>query len=156
MSYSNQFNLSDDLAHSISSIISSQEESDYLCRQLIVTIPKHKRFNPEYHKYVIIPKSSHSFLVVMDQNSYQKFSTCSFENKGEIERTLDILSAFWLPYDGMFDSRELSERFPYLKTFFDNLDQWRASTGRVTIDYDVLESCIKKVSNRGKQKKIEK
>ncbi len=40
--YYNQFNLSKELAESISTIVSQKEETDYTCKSLVVTIPEHR------------------------------------------------------------------------------------------------------------------
>ena len=40
--YYNQFNLSNELAQSISSIKSQKENVDYICQSIVVTIPEHR------------------------------------------------------------------------------------------------------------------
>lgn len=186
INYCNQFNLSDELAQSISSIISQKENAHYVCQSIVVTIPEHRglvfsspldgynayggglnalsgaqinAINEKYGKYVegTIPAEDYSFLIIMDNDSLQTFSKFSFKSYDEIKRTLDVLSIFNADYDGIFDSRNLSQKFPYLQIFFDSLDEWRAETGRVTIDDDILESSAKKalnISNQGIKKKI--
>ena len=178
--YYNQFNLSKELAKSISYIISKKEGTDYICKELIVKIPEHeglvfkspidyqdslggglkapsgaqiREINEKYGKYVkgTIPAEDYAFLVVMDNDSLQTFSKFSFKSYDEIKRTLDVLSVFNSEYTGIFDSRTLSQEFSYLQDFFDSLDEWRAETGRVTIDDDILESSAKKVLNTSKQ-----
>ena len=57
---------------------------------------------------------------------------------------LKRLGAFVEEYNGIFDSRTLSTKFPYLQDFFTSLDDWRAQTGRVTIDDNVLNESTKK------------
>lgn len=178
--YYNQFNLSNELAQSISSIISQNENADYVCQSIVVTIPEHRglvfssplkgyhayggglnafngaeinAINEKYGKYVegTIPAEDYTFLVVMDNESLQTFSKLSFRSYDEIERALDVLSVFSTKYDGIFDSRTLSQKFPYLQVFFDSLDEWRAETGRVIIDDDILESSVKKTLTISKQ-----
>jgi len=178
--YYNKFNLSNELAQSISSIISQKENVDYICTAIVVTIPEHRglvfsspldgynayggglnalsgaqinAINEKYGKYVegTIPAENYAFLIVMDNDSLQTFSKFSFKSYDEIKRTLDVLSIFNAEYNGIFDSRTLSQKFPYLQDFFDSLDEWRAKTGRVTIDDDILESSAKKVLNISKQ-----
>ena len=179
--YYNQFNLSNELAESISSIISQKEGTNYICKSLVITIPEHKglvfsspldgynayggglmalsgaqinAINEKYGKYVegTIPAEDYAFLIIMDSDSLQTFSKFSFKSYDEIKRTLDVLSAFNTEYNGIFDSRTLSERFPYLQEFFDRLDEWRAETGRVTLDENILADGIKRVLAHGKSK----
>lgn len=57
---------------------------------------------------------------------------------------LKRLGVFVEEYNGIFDSRTLSTKFPYLQDFFTSLDDWRAQTGRVTIDDNVLNESTKK------------
>ena len=57
---------------------------------------------------------------------------------------LQLLSVFVQEYNGIFDSRTLSENFPYLQDFFTSIDDWRAQTGRVTIDDNVLNESTKR------------
>lgn len=171
--YFNQFNLSNELAQSISSIISQKEKEEYICKIISVTIPEHKGLvfrSPldgyipygggllalngaqmqdiceKYGKYVegTIPAEEHSFLAVMKKDDHKSFSELSFKSKEEIERALQSLSVIFKEYNGIFDSRALSQRFPYLQDFFDSLDEWRAQTERVTIDKNVLEKKLKK------------
>lgn len=178
--YYNQFNLSNALAQSISSIISQKENADYVCRAIVVTIPEHKglvfsspldgynayggglnalsgaqinAINEKYGKYVegTIPAEDYAFLIVTDNDSLQTFSKFSFKSYDEIKRALDVLSIFNTEYNGIFDSRTLSQKFPYLQDFFDSLDEWRAETGKVTIDDDILENSAKKILNISKQ-----
>lgn len=179
--YYYQFNLSNELAESISLIISQKEGTDYICKPLVVTIPEHRglvfrspldgynsygggvnalsgaqinAINEKYGKYVeeTIPTEDHTYLVIMDSKSFQTFSKFSFKSKDEIKRTLDTLSTFYSDYRGIFDSRTLSEKFPYLQEFFDRLDEWRAETGRVTLDDDILTDSIKRTLASGKSK----
>ena len=86
--YYNQFNLSDELAHSISSIISKNENDDYVCTVITVTIPEHEGLvfsspveghtaglsdydiqdiRERYGRYIkdTIPSKDYSFFVVM-------------------------------------------------------------------------------------------
>lgn len=175
--YYNQFNLSNNLAQAISFIISQKENADYICKNILVTIPEHQRlvfssrldgYNPwggglnalsgaqmaaiykKEGKYIekTIPKQVYSYMVIMENNAYETFSKLTFENKNQIEKTLQALSTFYQEYDGIFNSNTLCENFSYLKDFFTYLDEWRALTGRVTFDDDVLETGISKVSNK--------
>ena len=57
---------------------------------------------------------------------------------------LQLLCVFVEEYNGIFDSRTLSEKFPYLQEFFTSIDNWRAQKYRVTIDDNVLNESTKK------------
>lgn len=57
---------------------------------------------------------------------------------------LKRLGVFVEEYNGIFDSRTLSTKFPYLQDFFTNIDDWRTQTCRVTIDDNVLNESTKK------------
>ena len=171
--YYNQFNLSDQLSHAISSIISKKEKDDYVCKILTLTISEHKGLvfhspltnedicrpgymalsgaqindiNEKYGKYIegTIPEENYSFLVVMRKEFYKKILTLTFKNKEEIEGALKLLSILSQRYNGTFDSRTLIEKFPYLQDFFISLDAWRSQTGRVTIDDNVLKESTKR------------
>lgn len=147
--------------------------ADYVCQSILVTIPKHpglifispldrynsyggglnalsgaqiRAINDKYGKYVegVIPAENYAFLTIMDSNSLEIFSKVSFKSKNGIKRKLKSLSIFYTEYDGIFDSRILIQRFPYLQEFFNVLDEWRLETGRVTLDNDILQIAIKK------------
>ena len=140
--YYNQFNFSKQLSQAISTIISKNANEDYVCKVLTITI----RGDNESKRYEkSIQGINHSFLVVMNDESYKSLSKLSFKNKDEINMALQILSVFSQEYNGIFDSTTLTESFPYLHDFFTSLDNWRAQTGRVTIDDDVLCESIKRV-----------
>ncbi len=171
--YYNQFNLSEQLSKAISTIISKKEDDDYVCKILTLTIPEHKgmvfhspltnedicrpgysalsgaqinEINEKYGRYIegTIPEENYSFLVVMNNESYKKISKLSFKSRDEMNMALQLLSVFSQEYDGIFDSRTLSKKFPYLQAFFTNIDDWRAQTGRVTIDDTVLNESTKR------------
>lgn len=171
--YYNQFNLSEELSQALSIIISKKEEGDYICKVLTLAIPEHKgmvfkspltnedicrpgasalsgaqinEINEKYGRYIegIIPEETYSFLVVMNNDSYKKISELSFKSRNEINMALQLLSVFSKEYNGIFDSTILTEKFPYLQDFFSDLDNWRAQTGRVTIDDNVLNESTKR------------
>jgi len=171
--YYNQFNLSEQLSQALSRIISKKEEEDYICKVLTLAIPEHKgmvfqspltnedicrpgasalsgaqinEINEKYGRYIegIIPEETYSFLVVMNNDSYKKISELSFKSRNEINMALQLLSVFSQEYNVIFDSTILTEKFPYLQEFFSDLDNWRAQTGRVTIDDNVLNESTKR------------
>ena len=177
--YYNQFNLSNELSQAISTIISKKENDDYVCKILTLTIPEHKgmifhspltnedicrpgysalsgsqirEINEKYAKYIegTIPEETYSFFVVMKDESYKKISKLSFKSRKEINMALQLLCVFVQEYNGIFDSRTLSEKFPYLQDFFTNIDDWRAQTGRVTIDDNVLNESAKRTLSKRK------
>lgn len=171
--YYNQFNLSNELSQAISTIISKKENDDYVCKILTLTIPVHKgmvfhspltnedicrpgysalsgaqinEINEKYGRYIegTIPEKNYSFFVVMKDESYKRISKLSFKSKDEINMALQLLCVFVEEYNGIFDSRTLSEKFPYLQEFFTNIDNWRAQKYRVTIDDNVLNESTKR------------
>jgi len=177
--YYNQFNLSNELSQAISTIISKKENDDYVCKILTLTIPEHKgivfhspldgynpyggglnalsgaqinEINEKYGRYIegTIPEENYSFFVVMKDDSYKKISKLSFKSKDEINMALELLGVFVEEYDGIFDSRILSKKFPYLQDFFSGIDDWRAQTGRVTIDDNVLNESAKRTLSKRK------
>ena len=81
----------------------------------------------------------------MNNESYKKISKLSFKSRDEINMALQLLSVFSQEYDGIFDSRTLSEKFPYLQDFFTSINNWRTQTGRVTIDDNVLNESTKRI-----------
>jgi len=100
--------------------------------------------NEEYGRYVegTIPEEEYSYLVVIEEESDKEFSKLSFKTKDEIDLALSLLTVTTQEYSGVFDSRTLCEVFPYLDVFFKHIDTWRAETGRVTIDNDVLKAAV--------------
>lgn len=80
----------------------------------------------------------------MKDEYYKKISKLSFKSRDAIDGALQFSTIFAQEYDGIFDSRTLSGEFPYLQDFFTSIDDWRAQTGRVTIDDNVLNESTKK------------
>ncbi len=187
--YYNQFYLSKELSKAISYIISQKEGTDYICRTIVVTIPEHKGevfisplnnynawggglnalsgaqrrvIDEKYGRYVegTIAEENYPYLVVMDKDSFKRFSKLSFKSKNKIKKALDTLSTFCFEYDEydglIFDSRILSAKFPYLQAIFELLDKWRAETGRVTVDDDILKISINEVLKNNEQKPKQK
>lgn len=169
--YFNQFNISDDLAKAISLIISQKENSNYICKILNITIPEHKGLifhspldgyepwggglkalsgaqiqavNEKYGWYTegIISEQSFPYFVIVEQESLDMISKIVFSDSSEIHEVLKSLCVISASYFGSINVRVLIQRFPYLKDFFDYLDEWRAKTGRVTLDKDVLNEAL--------------
>ena len=170
--YYNQFHMTDELESILTKLISDKEGKNYICKIISATIPEHTEeesgytgdvaglsgadiayMNENYgHFYKIkVPSQEYEYIAVMESIAYQYFQKYSFGDKREISNTLKALSVVFASYDGIFNSNIFYEKFPYLKAFFDSLDEWRAETGRVTIDDDILESSAKKVLNISKQ-----
>ncbi len=167
--YYNQFYLSNKLSQSISSIISKREKDNYVCKIVTVTIPEHQgvvfhspltndeicrpgalalsgaqihAINEECGWYSggTIPAEAYTFFVVMKSEEFEVFSKLSFDDRNKIKETLLSHSIICESYFGSFDSRTLTQTFPYLQDFFNYLEEWRAETGRVTIDDEVLNA----------------
>ena len=148
------------MSQAISTIISKKENDDYVCKILVLTIPEHKdmvfyspltnediyrpgfselsraqirEIDEKYGRYIegTIPEENYSFLVVMKGESYKKISKLSFKNKNGIKMALKRLGGFVEEYNGIFDSRTLSTKFPYLQDFFTSIDDWKAQTGKL-------------------------
>lgn len=178
--YYNQFNLSNELAKTISSIISEKEKDSYVCKIITVTIPEHKglvfhspltsedicrpgvsalsgaqiqTINEEYGWYSEekILSKEYPFFVVMRSDELEEFSNLSFDDRNKIKEALQSHSVVCESYFGIFDSRTLIQLFPYLQDFFNYLDEWRAKTGRITIDDDVLEKGRKRILSINKK-----
>ena len=172
--YCNQFNLSNELAQAISSIISKKEKDNYVCKIITFTTPEHRgtffrspltndeicrpgfsalngaqiqTINEEYgySSEGIIPLEENSFFVIMRSDDLKIFSELSLDDKNKMEAVLKAYSYICESYFGIFDSKRLIQSFPYLQDFFLYLDKWRAKTGRVTVDDDVLENGMRKV-----------
>lgn len=168
--YYNQFNLADNLARTLSEMISKIESSSYVCRVLNVTISEHEglifrspldNYNPwgggimalsgaqiqavneKYGWYDkgMIPEETYSFMVVIEKDSLELFNQMSFDDAEKIEDVLKSLTVYVQKYFGIFNAQDLVQQFPYLKDFFESIDEWRVKTGRVTVDDDVLEEC---------------
>lgn len=171
--YYNKFNLSEQLSQAISTIISEKENDYYVCKILKLSVPKHEdiifqspltnadicgqgcsalngaqiqEINKKYGKYIegTIPEADYYYLVVMKDEYYKKISKLSFKSRDAIDGALQFSTIFAQKYDGIFDSRTLSGELPYLQDFFTSIDDWRAQTGRVTIDDNVLNESTKK------------
>ncbi len=170
--YYNQFHMTDELAQTITSIVNQKEEANYVCKIISATIPEHTEEvygytggveglsgadiafrNEHYGRFykTKIPTQEYEYIAVMESIAYQAFSKLSFRSDDEIKRALEALTVMFVKYDGIFDSNVFKERFPYLEDFFASIDEWRAETGRVTIDSDVLQQGYEKVLSRSSQ-----
>lgn len=169
--YINQFHMTDELETTLTNLISKKEGRDYICKIVFATIPEHtekvygypgdveglsggdiKLWNELYgHFYQTkIPTQEYAYMAVMENIAYQYFQKFSFRNKEEISNTLRALSVVFASYDGIFNPNIFYEKFPYLEEFFNSLDEWRAETGKVSVDDGILESSAKKLLNKNK------
>lgn len=168
--YYNQFNLADNLARTLSEIISNGECADYVCGVLNVTIPEHEglvfhspldNYNPwgggmmalsgaqiqdvneKYGWYDkgMIPAETYSFMAIIEKDSLELFNQMTFDDSKKIEDALKSLAVYVKKYFGSFNAQDLVQQFPYLKEFFESIDEWRAKTGSVTVDDEILEEC---------------
>lgn len=169
--YYNQFHMTDELETTLTNLISEKECRSYVCKIVSATIPEHTEevygytggveglsgadiaFRNEHYGHFYktkIPTQEYGYIAVMESIAYQYFQKFSFSDSEEIGNVLRALSVVFVPYDGIFKSTIFYEKFPYLKEFFDSLDEWRAGTGRVTLDDEVLEGSAQKVLNLSK------
>ena len=174
MEYKNQFNLSEQLATTISKIISRREKEPYICQIIRFQVPEQKitvmtspaeswtnwggpslsgavirAIKEEYGRPMETVQSAYdiTYLVVIKKENLDILSTLTFTNKKEIEEQLDTYASVREEYNGIFDSTIFYSEFPYLEDFFSYLDIWRESTGRVTLDNDVLKKSMRSIKN---------
>ena len=165
MEYTNQFNLNNELQRAINLII-SKYENDLSLEMLDITIPEHTKYGPTirepftfasigmgglrystYYKDVdtseTIPEKKFHFLVVIKKANSLVIPSIHFESYSSIEKTLNNLTELYVEYDGIFNCNIFYKKFPYLKTFFDYLNNYREKNNRVTIDKDVIKQAIR-------------
>lgn len=164
--YYNMFAMTNELEEILTKLINKKEKGNYICKVITATIPKHKEeaygytgsvaglrgaeiayINKKYgHFYEIdVPTQHYYFIVVMETMAYHYFKKFSFNSTDEINNALKALSLVFKEYDGYsFNPTFFYKKFPYLKSFFESLDEWRAERNRVTIDDEVLERCANK------------
>ncbi len=173
--YENNFYLEKSLAEALSKLISKKEGIEYVCKDMVITIPEHKgevfyspldgynpwggglnalsgaqisAINEKYGKYIpgTIPAESYEYFVVIAKNNLEKLKRRKFKSREEIEKALTTLCTYYAEhFDISFDAASLVQRFPYLSEFFSSLDEWRAKTRRVTLDDNVIDEGVKKV-----------
>ncbi len=169
MYYQNEFHLSKELALTITSIINSIEGQNNVCEIIKCIITPHnenqfvspleryfqrgghriktekiKKLNERYGKYVtkMIPKQTFYFLVVRPKTDKK---TYTFKSVTEMEEMLILNTFICERYDGVFNPYIFYEYFPYLKHFFDYLEEWRLKTNQLVFDYSILKKGAKKV-----------
>ncbi|MCM1053347.1 MAG: hypothetical protein NC483_05185 [Ruminococcus sp.] len=169
--YYDMFNFTEELGDAIATIINSKEGTNYACARVDCTIPEHKGqvwvspldgYNPwggglnalsgaerraideKYGHFVdaTIPAESINYLILIEADKLERLQSIKFTSYEEIKGFLKALCPIYLAYTGYFNPNVFYAKFPYLKSFFDALNKWRAETGRVTIDDDVLNACL--------------
>lgn len=173
--YYNTFYLSDEFAEVLSNIISSMEGKKYICKTIMLDVPERQGWvfispldgynpwggglkalsgaeinyiNETQGRYEIgtLPAEEYPFFIIIDEEALDTLEGIEFTSKDNIYKNLEKSSAYFARYrDISFDSRGVVARFPYLKDFFETLDEWRSKTGRVTVDRDILDNASKKV-----------
>lgn len=174
MEYQNQFNLTEQLAQTISKIISRREKHPYICQIIKLSLPEQKMtvisspgeswtnwggpslsgaviraIQEEYGTPVETVQSAcdEHYLVVIKKENLETISCMNFASKAEIKEALQTYATLYDEYNGIFDSTIFYSEFPYLQEFFSYLDTWRESTGRVTLDSDVLKKSMRSIKN---------
>lgn len=178
--YKNQYNVNQELSDAIAGIITVMENNDYVCKVINIEIPEHEgmvrsyvKGNPYEGSYehingaqwndlienysTLVPgkidKQIESYFIVMSNAYYNVFEKISYMDLDAVEQTLKSLCEVWAPYEGILDVNILVDKFPYLKPFFAELDQWREKNDRVLVDDDILEEAFTKVLSKQKPQK---
>ena len=102
--------------------------------------------NERYGKYVMgeVDEETFSFIAIGDKSMLDIVLSMEFKSLDEIDRALKALSDIHYIYEGIFNSKSFVQRFLYLESFFNEIDEWREKTGRVTIDDDILNAAVKR------------
>ncbi len=172
--YYDMFNVSD-VGNAIATIINTKEETNYICTKVDCIIPEHQRkvWTSPTDSYIpygdglnfsngaqlretstfghfvnaTIPQETYRYIILMPIDKYNIFKTLSFTSKEEILAFLRNLCPVYKKYDGALYTKDFISKYPYLQSFFDALNVWRAATGRVTLDEEVLNSCLNEALN---------
>ena len=159
--YQQLFNLTADLAQSLSLLISRLEKEKYCCFIKPITIEKHIRLTPGYkensvktskgyHIPKIVPKNTYYYFILGPLEKIKILANISFLSQNSIEEFLNRLGIVYQEYDGVFNMDAVIRKFPYLADFFDSLNCWRNKTGRVSLDKEIIEESLQIVLNKGK------
>jgi len=164
--YKNQFELNDELLQAINYII-RQHEKGLSFEKLDITIPEQTLrgttqecsydwsyagvCRPQIRNVDIIkrfPEKKYQFLVVIKKKNSFVIPLIHFESHEGIKKNLKNLTELYVEYeDDMFNCEIFYDKFPYLKTFFDYLNNYRSNNYRaknynVTISKKVLRQAI--------------
>ncbi|MBE7077034.1 MAG: hypothetical protein E7374_04025 [Clostridiales bacterium] len=165
MFYENLIVLNDELLRAINYII-KQYEKGLSLKKLDITIPEHTKLGLTVREYHIeygrgycggdytyckdidtserIPETKYHFLVVVNKKNSLMIPLIHFESYEGIEKTLNNLTELYVEYedDGMFYCPYFYDKFPYLKTFFDYLNNYRAKNYSATVSKEVIRQAI--------------
>lgn len=110
------------------------------------------------HVYETIPEKTCSYIILIEKELYNRLIKISrFKSQDEIEGILSFTADVVIRYIGFFEpyrAMNFTYKFPYLKSFFNELDEWRASEGRTTIDDKILNACVEHAINEDTPKKL--
>lgn len=154
--YKNKFNLSRELKDSISKIITEKEKENYICDAICLTVDQHNDYinyfdevnNIKRLKVIKRGKKSYSYLVIGLEEKINELKNKKFNTKEELDRDLLGLTNYFEEYNGIFDSKDIYEKYIYLKDFFNSIDIWRIKNDRVTIDKYVIDENLNKVLSK--------
>ena len=155
--------MTNDISEALTNIISKNENDDYVCKELKVTIPAHKKkiFPTDKKgnkildsntkiKEKLVHEKSYYYIVIMKREAYKKLLKLNFKNSYEIEMALEYLTKFYVRYNGILYANVLYDKFPYLKDFFTALDNWREITGMVIVDEVAISEGYSRVFRKHK------
>lgn len=168
----NQFNLTQDLAETLSEIISDEEKSDIICTKITLSTSdtsqeledknldninfwgsnlqslasiQNSQDNQVSSK--IITENTYTYLIVMEnkvKHILQDLQKITFKNKEEILNFLNQFCYLAEEYHNIFNAEIFFQDFPYLRTFFEAIDNWREATNSFETEKNIL-SLIKKI-----------
>lgn len=151
--YYNEFNFSENLGVAISILIKEAEGIDCVCKKLVCEVPEHEELVQRHFlgKDQMVrkrfSKKSYPFVVIIKKEFVSNFDDLTFETFDEMKQKLEDLSLFFTTYPGILDLEMFELVFPYLKHFFQILNEWRFQTGRVTLDECIIQEAMNTVLN---------
>ena len=151
--YYNEFNFSENLGSAISNLIKEIEDIDCLCKKIVWEIPEHEELVKRHFlgKDQMVrkrfSKKSYPFVIIVKRELSSIFDNLTFETFDEMKQKLEDSSMFFTAYPGILDLEMFELVFPYLKYFFQILNEWRFQTGRVTLDEEIIKEATSTVLN---------
>ena len=136
--HAGNFHLNNTLAFAISDIITKQENKD-------------KNEKTDYACFIIDAfKKDASYLAIMDTTAKKYFDKINFVDEKHFNATLDSLSLYNSEYSGILNVNacNMTEKFPYLNPFFNELDKTRELSGRITLNTDEINDAYVKTLDR--------
>lgn len=163
--YYNQFHLTDKLKDAMTTLISENEGNDYVCEVVDCKIPKHKESVIEYPNFhgevnmsgkIInalqekhgrtvtkeIKEKKFTYMVIGKSEAIEDLQTKRFENEEEIKAQLKCTTGAYAEYDGVFNPEAFSYSYPYLKTFFRVLNEWRFQNNKAILDDSIIAEAL--------------